>query len=258
MKHRFISILILISFILFSCSDSFDYKTSYEAGKYEEIIENAYDELSQKLNQDALYYLFMSQFKLGYIDDSLSVARLYLSCYSSDIDQRLRDSLRILLFYSNDFEKCYAGEKLNNLFSMSETELIVYFSSLMKTEKYTQADALYNQNLSKLSLKSRCLMLIGGKASTELIISSLNELDATGDPDIDSILIQAINVLNERGEGIKLLDFALKHYDSSKDNLALVIGDIYLRSGDIIKARSYWSIAYTTYPDDVKQRLKYL
>ena len=67
-----------------------------------------------------------------------------------------------------------------------------------------------------------------------------------------------INVLNERAEGSKLLDLALKHYDSSKDNLALVIGDIYRLSGDIIKARSYWSMAYKTYPDDVKQRLKYL
>lgn len=258
MKHRFISILILISFLLFSCSNSFDYKARYEAGKYEDIIENANEELSIKLNQDALYYLFVSQFKLGYIDDSLSAARLYSACYSSNIDQRLRDSLRILLFYSNDFEKCYAGEKLNSLFSMSETELIVYFSSLMKTEKYSQADALYNQNLSKLSLKSRCLMLIGGKASTDLIVSSLNELEAINDPDIDSILIQAINVLNERAEGSKLLDLALKHYDSSKDNLALVIGDIYRLSGDIIKARSYWSMAYKTYPDDVKQRLKYL
>ncbi|MDD7589605.1 hypothetical protein, partial [Bullifex porci] len=81
MKHRFISILILISFLLFSCSNSFDYKARYEAGKYEDIIENANEELSIKLNQDALYYLFMSQFKLGYIDDSLSAARLYSACY---------------------------------------------------------------------------------------------------------------------------------------------------------------------------------
>ena len=98
MKLRIISILILISFLLSSCIKSFDYKASYEAGSYDLVIEHANEELSQKLNQDAIYYQFMSQFKLGYINDSLSAARLYSACYSSNIDQRLRDSLRILLY----------------------------------------------------------------------------------------------------------------------------------------------------------------
>ena len=50
MKHRFISILILISFLLFSCSNSFDYKARYEAGKYEDIIENAKEQVVKMLD----------------------------------------------------------------------------------------------------------------------------------------------------------------------------------------------------------------
>lgn len=258
MKLRIISILILISFLLSSCIKSFDYKASYEAGSYDLVIEHANEELSQKLNQDAIYYQFMSHFKLGYIDDSLPSARLYVACYNSVQDQRLRDALRILLFYSNDAEKCFAGHIMKKYYTLSEAEMNAYFTALMRSEDYQEADIIYAESKVALSNKARCMMLINGKASSELIVSELRDLDEANDEDFDSILTQAINVLNERGEGSMLLNLAIKHYNSSNDALALAIGDIYFYENDYSLARSYWSNAYKSYPEEVKLRLTYL
>ena len=55
-----------------------------------------------------------------------------------------------------------------------------------------------------------------------------------------------------------LLNLAIKHYNSSKDALALAIGDIYFYENDYSLARSYWSNAYKSYPEEVKLRLTYL
>lgn len=258
MKLKIYSLIVLIFFLFISCTPNFDYKAKYDSGSYQEIIDYSKDVLSNKLDKDSLYYLFMSQFKMGYIDDSLSAARLYAACYKKDQDQKLRDSLRILLFYSNEAEKCYAGGLMKSYFTLSEPEMIAYFTALMRTKDYQLADVIYNESKTTLSTKSRCMMLISGKASSDLIIKELRDLDENPDSDFDSILIQAINVLNERGDGDLILNLAINHYDSSKDNLALAIGDIYFFKKDIAKARSYWSIAYTSYPDEVKRRLTYL
>ena len=258
MKLRIYSLIILISIFFISCTPNFDYKAKYDSGSYEEIISNSKEVLSNKLDKDALYYLFMSQFKVGYIDESLPAARLYFACYKKDQDQRLRDSLRILLFYSNDREKCYVGKFMKSYFTLSEAEMIAYFTALMRVKDYNSADLIYNESKTTLSNKSRCVMLISGKASSELIMKELRDLDENPDSDFDSLLIQAINVLNERGDGDMILNLAIKHYDSSKDALALVIGDIYYYKQDIAKARSYWSNAYNSYTDEVKRRLKNL
>ena len=64
--------------------------------------------------------------------------------------------------------------------------------------------------------------------------------------------------MNERREGESILELALSRYDSSKDELALVIGDIYFTLGDYTRARSYWSNAYDTFGNEVRARLTFL
>ncbi len=257
---KVIMTVLLISFLLCSCTPKTDFSALYTSAEYERIVEESELILHEDLDLDVLYYRMMSQFRLGAIDDSLISARLYAACRDTYSDQKTRDALRIMLFYAEPSESCYAGKKLSSRFTISAAEALVYFSSLMKTERYDEADKLYSSQRPNLTDRQAVLMLLGGRASSESILSEIKKWSNAIDEDneFDRALVSAIRLFNERGEGKMLLDLALARYDSSKDELALAIGDIYFTEGDAGRARSYWSNAYDTFSDEVKARLTYL
>ena len=257
---KVIMTLLLISFLFVSCTPKTDFAALYSAGEYSSIVEQSDEILSADLDLEVLYYRMMSQFRLGAIDDSLSSARLYAACRDSSTDQKVRDALRIMLFYADASESCYAGRKLRERYTLSSAEALVYFASLMKTERYADADELYYSVRPSLTDEQAVMMLLGGKASTDSIISELTKWSTaiSDDARFDSALISAINLLNERREGESILELALSRYDSSKDELALAIGDIYFTLGDSTRARSYWSNAYDTFGNEVRVRLTFL
>ncbi|MGN0905863.1 MAG: hypothetical protein ACI4NM_01840, partial [Bullifex sp.] len=237
-----------------------DFHGLYEQGQYSVILDESDKILHSQLDPEVLYYRMMSQFRLGWVDDALSSARVYAACRDTFSDQKTRDALRIILFYASPAESCYAGRKLSSRFTLSATEALVYFSSLMKTERYSEANELYAAMRSVLTDQQAVMMLLGGKASGESILYEISRWSksVTDDAEFDSALISAIKLFNERGEGEKLLELALSRYDSSKDELALAIGDIYFTMGDGSKARSYWSNAYDSFAEEVKARITYL
>lgn len=254
-------LLIPVMALLFLCSScsAFDFKKAYEAGQYEEITAKSVSEDRYIYSAEAQGYRMLSAYQLEDVSQAVEAAKMYVMLSDIDAEYR-RNALRILLFFSDDKYAVLAGEELRETSVLSEDESVCYFSALMESGRYDEATALYNEIRTDLSDQSAAQMLINTGASSSLIVSNLElwySADGVSDTLIDSV-INAISMLNIRGEGELILPLALQIDDGSAPRLSLAIGDLYYSLGYIQVARQYWNKARNAFPSLVDRKFNSL
>jgi len=252
-------ISLVFLFCLPSCKPKTSgFKTMYESGDYESVISKAGDLLEYKMDKDALYYKAMSEYKVGDMQSSVKSATLYSVLYSSEKDEKVRDTLRILLFYGDRKIGSFdPGDLLHSSYEMSKEEYEAYFVSLMDSALYEKANSIYLEIEGKLTKREKAMMLIHGKASSDLIISILDSMHAEEGESEEyiSTLTEAAKMMNERGEGMKIMQLLIESYGGGRNEVSLMIGDIYFKEGVRDRAIRYWTEAYASFPDEVRERL---
>lgn len=260
MKRILFFLLIITLFLLISCLNK-QPEGLYSASEYQEAIELSTDILKDNIDKDALYYRMMSYYKLKDYPKTCIDAELYIVLYNSDKDEKLHDTLRLSLYYSDAERAVVAGSFIESKFAMSKAETFAYFNALMLIEDYDKANAVYNNVRSSLSGKEATMLLSSAKASSVLILSNL-ELWYAEEGYSEELLNTVLGITNlfiTRGEGELLLPILHQiEPECTNSRIFLSIGDIYAASNSIQKARIYYSMAEEDFPTLTKIKLQTL
>ena len=108
--RRLLLVLLVMSFLLFSCSEKESPESLYNQGKLKEAIALSDRILSESLDEDALYYKAVSYYSLDITGEAEEAATLYLLLYS---DGKYRtEALSIIFMTGSDSNALDAGKGL--------------------------------------------------------------------------------------------------------------------------------------------------
>lgn len=255
------AILLLLSvLLLFSSCSGEDYASLYGQGEWQELANATAQALSRRIEAEALHYRLLALYRLEDYDGAVDAALLYAAMYTKDgqLDKGLEDALRILLYHSPD--NSIRLEAARRLDSSSTSDQIAYFSALMAEGLYEEAAELYNSLRPSLSARTASWMCINSKASSTVICTNLEawEAEEGRSAELRSAVLAAGRLMLSRGESALLLPTALSVYDGGDSVFAIMLGDIYAQMGDRSNASTYYSYAYSDYPETVVARLSAL
>lgn len=251
--RRILVILISLPLLFSSCSAD-DLQSLYENGDYESLLESC----SGSLEEDNLYYTMMAQYRLGEEEKSQETALVYSLMYGGKNERRSANALRIMLIYSPETRiRIDAGSTLVSSSQCTVSDEMYYFLALMEREEYEMASDVYNSLRGRISSRNAALLCINAGASGTLIVQNLEgwlSEEGTGQ-EFEEALASASRLLLDRGEGQLILPLVLEANRNPSSRWALILGDIYAQNGDRTSARTYYSQAYSAYPEVVTSRL---
>lgn len=247
---RYLSAVLLL-FFLSSCSSEEEsiYSTLFNAGEYQQVIDNADTVLSRELNADALYFRTLSYYRLGFFEEAEDGAWFFLLTQSHD-KKYYYETAEILIRATDDYSLAlFAGNILYDAGRLNRVDYIPYYRALIAEGELERADSFYQAVLPTLSPYALALMNVRSRSSSDRITASLENLyDVSGlSAEFISLMEEAIPLFIRRGDQSMLL--SLIDYGYAGDSYyALYIGDLFFSLGRLDDAAKYWAAAMDSYP----------
>lgn len=252
MIKTFITVLIILP-LLFSCSKK-EFSNLYNDGSYKEVYSLASTVTENKLDSTALYYKALSANRLGYNEESVKAAYLFVLLNDGSSDEKTAME-RIILHYGEKEEALEVGKLLYSEGKLTKDDSIQYYKVLNDNRLYSNANDYLNELYMMLSDSEYLFCLINGGAELDIILEALNTINlnsGTSESFLTSIRM-LLTKIDEPEEVVKLSRFFDKTFDGNT-KYALIIGDFYFDHNNSAKMLYYWDIAKKDFPEAVKVR----
>lgn len=203
--RRLLAVLLVMSFLLFSCSEKESPESLYNPGKLKEAIALSDRILSESLDEDALYYKAISYYSLDITGEAEEAATLYLLLYS---DGKYRtEALSIIFMTGSDSKALDAGKELMEydlLGHRGKTRLCLLYAL---NGDYNSFRSLYETIQGELTASENAYLLIVGRSDTSMILMAIERLLDEGSDYSDIIINRASRLLEKRGEDGMFTEF---------------------------------------------------
>lgn len=255
---KMLAAIFLLCFFVSACSkDSFDYRSAYEEGRFDDILANAETVLSEELDEDALYYRALAYYVEGDMDESYAAARLFSLVY--DDSDYAAQCHRIILHSadrSDDDVAIESGRYLSAESQLSKQDKIMMFQRLSRSGATEEADELYAELKNLLNPFEEAIMDIIAETDSTRILYSLESLYSVSGLSGDFIRAMklAIPLFINRGESSLLLPLVEKG-NLGDTSYMLLIGDLMYSMNNRLMAKFYWSQCMQDFPIQANLRL---
>lgn len=267
LRQRAILMLFFLFFVfclgcLVSCSNTATnlkkLDEAFSSGDYARTMQLATQYLNNDFQSGYLLYKGVSAAFLRLPDESSRALGLYLAMTSESDDGRPL-ALRTMLDTATQtgslgqvISTAYELEDIGQGTLKSRKEL---YKALLVTGEQEQAEQVLNDMLSPmLAPKELCLLAVDAKASTSLLVSSLeawlSELDKEDASLFLSTYAAAVETARFRQDGEMLLPITKGVYEGGlytevgdASLVARCLGDLYASSGQKVLARRFWNEA---------------
>lgn len=252
---RILLIFLFLPLFFSSCSKE-NISELYKAGVYEQVFEITSELCAEKFQEEALYYKAMSANRLGYREESVNAASLYILLYSKPSDEKLVME-RIVLHYGASMIALEAAELLQEETIPTKEDSIQIYKVLNDNKLYTKANTFLNEIYTSLSTLEYVFCMINGGASVDRIISGIEELYAEEgvSDNLLSVLRLLLPKLVEDGNYSTIESFLVRTFNGDPD-YGVIIGDFYYDIKNLDKMNYYWNFALSSYPEAIQTRLK--
>ena len=258
MFYRFCAILLFVFLSSCSAEKKSELETHFNEGQYSDVIDSASEILSETLDEEALYFRTLAEYRLGNSSSARDGSLFYLLAFGED-DSHYYDLAEILLRTSKGRKALFAGDILYDSGHLSRIDYLPYYSALVSSDNIERADDFFEAISPTLSEYDKAFFAISAERDSDRIVASLESLYAFSglDNSFISIMEKAIPLLIKRGDAAMLLNL-ISYGSGDSPEYSLYIGDVYFALGDIKEASTYWLKAMEAYPVQSDIRLRSL